>query len=199
MKNTKTQLLDIAEKHFALYGFAGTSLRGIIKDAKTNVASVAYHFGTKEELFAAVIERFAAPVVSEQLERLTTELQSKNLNLQNVLLAFYDPPVRLVHKMGKKGDSLSLFLGRTQTEPEPIYSMVDKHYSHCRDRFINAFKKVLPGLSEEDYQWRFEFMLSLIVCFLTRQKQIRARYDKKSDWDADEAIARMIAFCQAGF
>lgn len=199
MKNTKTQLLDIAEKHFALYGFAGTSLRGIIKDAKTNVASVAYHFGTKEELFAAVIERFAAPVVSEQLERLTTELQSKNLNLQNVLLAFYDPHVRLVHKMGKKGDSLSLFLGRTQTEPEPIYSMVDKHYSHCRDRFINAFKKVLPGLSEEDYQWRFEFMLSLIVCFLTRQKQIRARYDKKSDWDADEAIARMIAFCQAGF
>lgn len=199
MKNTKTQLLDIAEKHFAIYGFAGTSLRGIIKDAKTNVASVAYHFGTKEELFQAVIERFAKPVVSHQLERLELELQSKEPELRNILLAFYEPPVRLAFSLGKKGETLSLFLGRSQTEPEPIYSMVDKHYAECRNRFIDAFKKILPGLSEEDYHWRFEFMLSLIVCFLTRQKQIRARYETKHDWDPDEAVARMIAFCEAGF
>ncbi len=199
MKSTKDQILDIAEKHFAIYGFAGTSLRGIIKDAKTNVASVAYHFGTKEDLFQAVMERFAKPVVSQQLARLEAELESKDIDLRNVLLAFYEPPVRLAHNLGKKGETLSLFLGRSQTEPEPLFSLVDKHYKFCRDQFISAFKQAVPGLTDEDYHWRFEFMLSLIVCFLTRQKQIRSRYETKSDWDPDEAIARMIAFCESGF
>lgn len=199
MKKTRDQLLDIAERHFAFYGFAGASLRGIIKDAGTNVASIAYHFGTKEDLFQAVLERFAKPVVSQQLSRLETELQSKNLKLRNVLLAFYEPPMKMAHSLGKKGEILSLFLGRSQTEPEPVFSEVDKHYADCRDQFIKAFERAIPGLTKEDYHWRFEFMLSLIVCFLTRQKQIRGRYETRTDWNPDEAINRMISFCESGF
>jgi len=199
MKKTRDQLLDIAERHFAIYGFAGASLRGIIKDAGANVASIAYHFGTKEDLFEAVLERFAKPIVSQQLERLETELKAKNLKLKNVLLAFYEPPMKMAHSMGKKGEILSLFLGRSQTEPEPVFSDVDKHYADCRNQFIKAFERAVPGLTAEEYHWRFEFMLSLIVCFLTRQKQIRSRYESRSDWDADQAIERMISFCESGF
>lgn len=199
MKKTRDQLLDIAERHFAIYGFAGASLRGIIKDAGTNVASIAYHFGTKEDLFQAVLERFAKPVVTQQLERLEIELNSKNLNLRNVLLAFYEPPLKMAHSLGKKGEVLALFLGRSQTEPEPVFKEVDKHYAHCRDQFIKAFERAVPGLTMEEYQWRFEFMLSLIVCFLTRQKQIRARYETRADWRVEEAIDRMILFCESGF
>ncbi|MBX9691954.1 MAG: TetR family transcriptional regulator, partial [Cyanobacteria bacterium] len=35
--DTKTKILDVAERHFAQFGFEGTSLRGIIKDATVNV------------------------------------------------------------------------------------------------------------------------------------------------------------------
>src|ERR1051326_5033895 len=194
--DTRTQIIDIAERHFALYGYAGSSLRGIIKEAKVNVAAVAYHFGNKEDLFAAVIERFAVPVVERQLERLRTEMDKDRVKLNDVLRAFYEPPIKLIKQLGKKGDTLSLFLGRAQTESEPIYSMVDRHYANCRNEFIAAFRRLLPGLPEADYQWRFEFMLSLIVCFLPRQQPIRRRYSKLEDWDADEAIARLISFCE---
>lgn len=196
--NTKDNLLDIAERHFAEFGFAGTSLRGIIKEANVNVAAVAYHFGGKEELFGAVIERFAVPVVEQQLKRLDQELKNNDVQLRKILLAFYEPPIKLINRLGKKGEILSLFLGRAQTESDPIYSMVDKHYAHCRNKFIDAFKLTLPGLSQSQYQWHFEFMLSLIVCFLTRQKPIRQRYSDKVDWDADEAVERLVGFCEAG-
>jgi AcrR family transcriptional regulator len=195
---TKDQLLDVAERHFATYGFAGTSLRGIIREAKVNVAAVAYHYGSKEELFSAVMQRFAIPVVSEQL-RLLEEIDNNALDLGSILTAFYTPPVRLLKSKGVQGETLALFLGRAQTEPEPIFSLVDQHYAPCRSKFIEAFRGCMPDASEADQQWNFEFMLSLIVCFLTRQAPIRKRYgDTSLGWTTEQAIERMVAFCQSG-
>ncbi|HEY9719127.1 MAG TPA: TetR/AcrR family transcriptional regulator [Trichormus sp.] len=193
---TKQQILDVAERHFANYGFAGTSLRGIIKDAEVNVAAVAYHFGNKEDLFDAVVERFAAPVVTEQLRQLNSVAESRDL--KQVLDAFYLPPLKLIKSKTKSGQTLALFLGRLQTEPQPIFSRVDKHFADCRNRFINAFRLCMPDATEADLQWNFEFMLSLIVSFLTRQSEIRKRYAAPTDWTPDEAGTRMIKFCESG-
>lgn len=196
--DTKTHILDIAEKHFARDGFAGTSLRAIIKDAGVNVAAIAYHFGTKEELYIAVTQRFAAPVVVEQLKRLKAEMLKDNATLEGVLRAFYEPPLNLIKKMGKKGDTLSMFLGRAHTEPEPVYSLVDSHYAVCRSQFIDAFRRFIPDLTEAQYQWHFEFMLSLIVCYLTRHKPVRLRYTKDTDWRPEEVTVSLVDFCTKG-
>jgi AcrR family transcriptional regulator len=193
---TKQQILDVAESHFAIYGFAGTSLRGIIKDAKVNIAAVAYHYGSKDELFNAVIERFAVPVVTEQLTKLDAVEHHRNTRL--LLEAFFLPPLKHVKSRARAGETLGLFLGRLQTEPEPIFSLVDKQFAICRNRFVQAFRRCSPHATEADLQWNFEFMLSLVVCFLTRQSQIRKRYADSSDWTPDEAVARMVKFCESG-
>ena len=199
--DTKNHILDVAERHFARDGFAGTSLRAIIKDARVNVAAIAYHFGTKEELYKAVTERFAVPVVVEQLKRLDASLAREDTKLEDVLTSFYEPPLNLIKKMGKKGETLSMFLGRAHTEPEPVYSLVDSHYADCRNQFISAIARFVPGLSEEEYQWRFEFMLSLIVCYLTRQTHVRARYTshtKDTNWSPVDVTATLVDFCAKG-
>lgn len=194
--STKDLILDVAERHFAVYGFAGATLRSIIKDARVNVAAVAYHYGTKEDLFDAVVKRFAVPVVAEQLQQLDS-LSSPDL--VSVLEAFYLPPLKLVKSKGKNGQALAMFLGRMQTESEPVFATVDKHFSECRSRFVTAFGNCLPRASQADLQWNFEFMLSLIVCFLTRGDEIRKRYAAPADWTPEEASRRMIRFCQSGF
>lgn len=48
--DTKTRILDAAEKLFAERGFSETSLRLITSKAEVNLASVNYHFGSKKEL-----------------------------------------------------------------------------------------------------------------------------------------------------
>lgn len=188
----------MAEKHFAREGYGGTSLRAIIKDANVNVAAIAYHFGTKEELYVAVTERFAAPVVAEQLLRLNREMSVDSATLENVLQAFYEPPLNLIKKMGKRGETLSLFLGRAHTEPEPVFSLVDKNYAECRNQFISAFRRFRPNLTDADYQWHFEFMLSLIVCFLTRQKHVILRYSRDANWEPSTVAERLVSFCLQG-
>jgi AcrR family transcriptional regulator len=197
--DTRTHILDVAEGHFAIYGFNGTTLRGIIKEAKVNVAAVAYHFGDKEQLFSEVMQRFAVPVVERQLKELRELVKRRDLQIEDVLHAFYEPPINLVKSLGKKGETLSLFLGRAQTEPEPVFSMVDKHYAACRNEFIDAFRAVVPGLPEGEYQWRFEFMLSLIVCFLTRNQPILQRYSNSGNWEPADVTERLVGFCAAGF
>jgi AcrR family transcriptional regulator len=50
----KAQLLEAATKVFAEKGFRDTTTSDICDEAKSNVASVNYYFGSKEELYAEV-------------------------------------------------------------------------------------------------------------------------------------------------
>ncbi|MDP7449002.1 MAG: TetR family transcriptional regulator, partial [Candidatus Latescibacteria bacterium] len=47
-RDTRVRLLDAAEGLFAGHGLDGTSLRAITSAANVNLASVNYHFGSKE-------------------------------------------------------------------------------------------------------------------------------------------------------
>lgn len=47
----KHRLIETATRHFATFGFEGTSLRKLAEDAGANVALVSYYFGSKEQLF----------------------------------------------------------------------------------------------------------------------------------------------------
>ena len=48
--DTKTRLLDAAERLFAERGYEGSSMRAITKEAGASVSSANYHFGSKDGL-----------------------------------------------------------------------------------------------------------------------------------------------------
>ncbi len=57
MEHTRNLLLDAAEEVFAKQGFGGAALDDIAEVAGYTRGAIYSHFGTKEELFLAVIER----------------------------------------------------------------------------------------------------------------------------------------------
>ena len=60
-KNTIERMLEAATKLFAQRGFSGVSVKELAEAAAVNIASISYHFGGKEKLYMAVMERqFAA-------------------------------------------------------------------------------------------------------------------------------------------
>lgn len=54
---TPDRLLEAGRKLFASQGYDRTSVRAITRAARANLGAVTYHFGTKERLYHAVLER----------------------------------------------------------------------------------------------------------------------------------------------
>src|SRR5579863_10630017 len=87
--DTKSRILDAAEKLFAMNGFKPTSLRDITAEAQVNLAAVNYHFQSKDSLIDAVIARRIEPVNRKRMEML--EAAGPNPSVEQILTAFLAP------------------------------------------------------------------------------------------------------------
>ncbi len=64
-RSTRDAILDVAERHFAERGFAGSSMRDITAESGLkNQASLYHHFRDKRALYEAVLTRGIEPIVT---------------------------------------------------------------------------------------------------------------------------------------
>src|ERR1700693_26580 len=87
--DTKTRILDAAEKLFGDKGFDSTSLRDITTEADVNLASVNYPFQSKDSLIDAVIARRVEPINQKRREMLANAGASPTV--KQILTAFLSP------------------------------------------------------------------------------------------------------------
>ena len=64
-KQTKQKIMEFAKEHFSRYGYAGTNLEAIGKEAGVTRGPLYYYFKNKKELYAAVIEQEKIRVVDQ--------------------------------------------------------------------------------------------------------------------------------------
>jgi AcrR family transcriptional regulator len=84
LTSTKQTVLDAARARFANDGFSATTIRLVAADAGVDVSQVMQFFGSKDELFAAVIA-----IPRSALERFDTVFESPDEKLgERVVLAF---------------------------------------------------------------------------------------------------------------
>ncbi len=117
--DTKTRILDAAEKLFAERGFSETSLRLITSKAEVNLASVNYHFGSKKELIRAVLARYLdvfMPSASNAINELIG--RDKQASLDAIFSSLVGPLLEL-NKVRNEGTSIFLqLLGRGYIESQ---------------------------------------------------------------------------------
>lgn len=90
--DTKKKILQAAKNLFAKNGFEGASTRDIVSAAGVNISLIAYYFGSKENLFYALFEKFptASPgQMPESSGQLLKELKEILTNI--VILRFNEP------------------------------------------------------------------------------------------------------------
>lgn len=63
----KDHILECAEELFAENGYNGTSVRALAQKAGVNIAMISYYFGSKEELFANLVE-YRVSVLRERIQ-----------------------------------------------------------------------------------------------------------------------------------
>ena len=121
--DTKTRILDAAERLFVEHGFEATSLRSLTSAAGVNLAAVNYHFGSKEELFQAVLTRRLDPMNQERielLERIERESANRPPSVEKILFAMLIPALRLARDEQRGGKHFLKVLGRAYADPAPF-------------------------------------------------------------------------------
>ena len=76
MIDTKTRILEAAEKLIVQYGPEKATLRRITAEAGVNLAAINYHFGSKANLENAILARFLDPIEARRIQLL--EAAEKN-------------------------------------------------------------------------------------------------------------------------
>jgi AcrR family transcriptional regulator len=199
---TRERLLDSAERHFSEHGFAGASLREITNDAEANLAAVSYHFGSKEELFVAVLERVMAPINRERLELLDAAEEraaGRPLELEELLTILVGPVLRSHAAAGGAGCSLRLF-ARGQFEDASMWKRIaEGPLKVIKPRLEAALARSLPHLSAQEIAYRMHFMMGAVKSAAGDQHALRAMSRGLCDPDDIEGtLTQLVAFLAAG-
>src|SRR6478736_2657479 len=151
---TKERILDAAETLFMEHGFEATSLRAITTAAGVNLAAVNYHFGSKEELFQAVLTRRLDPMNQERVDlltRLEREAAPVPLPCDRILSAMFVPALKLARDPERGGKDFLRLLGRAYADPAPfIRKFLAAQYAVMIARFKAAFARALPDLPKKE-------------------------------------------------
>ena len=163
---TKERILDIAETLFMEHGYEAASLRAITTAAEVNLAAVNYHFGTKEELFQAVLTRRLDPMNQRRLEllsRFEAESAPRPLPCERILSALLIPALKLARDPARGGSNFLRLLGRAYADPAPfIRQLLSQQYAEMIARFKNAFARALPTMPRKELSWRLHFIMGAL-------------------------------------
>jgi AcrR family transcriptional regulator len=199
---TKAAVLTAAERLFALNGFQNVSVRDIIAEADVNLASVNYHFGSKDALLFEIFRRRSAQMNRERA-RLLHEAQARHDGkppVREILEAMFAPPVLWSAPDHERRISLQ-FLIRARSEGTAEMREALQHDVSHLTRFADALIAALPDLPRETVYWRLHFCLGMThnnrFLEFDRLRHLSGGLTREADVTA--LLQRMLDFAEAGF
>ncbi|MEM7393718.1 MAG: TetR/AcrR family transcriptional regulator, partial [Verrucomicrobiota bacterium] len=202
--DTREKIVSVAERLFAERGFEATSMRDITDEAEVNLASVNYHFGSKEGLLKEIHRRRIEPMNRKRLELLDgfrKEAEDGAIPLEKIFSAFLRPFFETGAPGGRHDLVFARLLGRTFAEdPRYMKAIYEEFFVHIQAAFVGALRDSLPELSPADIHWRFYFSLNLMLASMTQLQRLNYASDGHCDPEKiDDMIERLIDFICAGF
>jgi AcrR family transcriptional regulator len=198
------KILDAAETIFVQRGFHGASLRDIAKEASVPLALLSYHFGSKDGLFRAVIER-RAPTNAAGMRAALREAQKVrggDARLEAVLRAFIAPVVERSMRGGPGWKNYIRLMATIGNLPqrEAFVRAVPENYEQTVRSFIDTIRSIYPGMKESRIHWAFYFYQAAIIHILTESGIVDRQSDGRcKSSDLDTIVPLLVSFCAAGF
>lgn len=202
-EGAKLRLVTAAEELFARRGFEAVSVRDITKGAEMNIASVNYHFGSRDGLVAAVMNRHLAPVFEESLTLLDRVERSggpDRVLLEGLLNGWVRPVVNQVRRSSLPEPLACQLLGRMLGEQSmAMPPLVAELAKQTFARGVGLLAKALPNAVPEDLAWRLHFLTGALSHALAGEASLqRDAQGACGKMNLDEMVARLGRFALAG-
>jgi AcrR family transcriptional regulator len=151
-------LLDRAEAEFAGAGFQHGSLRKIMREAGADPGAVHYHFGSREALAAAVLDRILGPLNARRLDLLDAAAAQGSPRTSQLVEALIRPDIEAGHALHAQSPGRARLIGAIYTRPADFVSTtVAAHFAPVADAFRPHLEAALPHLRFETVAWRIRW------------------------------------------
>lgn len=196
-QETRQAILDVAETLFAEVGFSAATLRLLTARAGVNLAAVHYHFGSKEELTLAVMDRIVEPVHRARLERLSAlEESPQRPGVEDVIRAYVEP----VFQAHAIDSAAARTFGRVLGEQPPfLREFLAARFGPVLGRFAAQLQRALPEAEEATCFWRLHFCAGAMAHAMQHAELVRQLSHGRCDpSDTHEIREQLVAFVMAG-
>ena len=187
--DTRERILDAAEGLFVEHGFEATTMRMITGRAGVNLASINYHFGSKEALIQDVFRRRLTWLNEERLnalDRFEKEAKGAPLKPHQIVEAFFGVSLRMAADTERGGHTF-------------VRKFLADEYAAVVPRFKQALCSSLRDVPPEEILWRFHFMLGAMSYAIggTDALQLVAEYEL-DEKDPGALARRLMPFLLGG-
>ncbi|MFC9515372.1 TetR/AcrR family transcriptional regulator [Nocardiaceae bacterium NPDC056970] len=182
---TRTRIVKTAERLFAADGVDAVSVRAVNAAAGLGPSSVNYHFGTKDDLLAAVLLDMGAAVrdrIGANVDALAEDPEPAGV--EALVRAVTDPYRDLLLRHRVRGMRWLKIV--TQIAPQG-HAALDVTEQHLRDRLLVQVRRTFPDTDAARLEARWAVAL---MGFL----QALSRADEWGPEDPGSADRRLIAF-----
>lgn len=197
--STADKILNAAEELFSASGYDAVSIRQITQAAGVKLALVHYHFGSKEELYRAVIQRRIGRLSEcrmRLLDQYLDEADGEPLAIEKIVQAFITPYL-FWHLHGGNGwRSYSRLVSRLLMHDLDILT---SQFNPTAERFIAELRRSMPDAREKSVQWGFDFMVGLMCNTFSETDRIATlSHGQCSVEDKLDACQNLVSFVTAG-
>jgi AcrR family transcriptional regulator len=195
-EDTRERILDAAERLFSERGFDGTSIRDVTAEAGVNLAAVHYHFGSKEDLLRAVLERVVVPTNEERLRLMREAFEHPGgPPIGDLLKAFILPELRMARELGPRGHTITRLIGRMFSEPnEVVHQLAMDLFSDVGGCLVQGLQQALPDLPEEEVAFRMQCVVGVFSFFMA--DTVPSPWKLIDLDDPEGATDRLVAFLE---
>jgi len=195
--STRLALIDAAEELIADQGFRTPSHRTIARRAGANAGLVNYHFGSKDLLFEAAIERRAERLASAWRNALAAARCHPRCSVEDILAAWWAPFGDLDYPVdGAWGNYLCVVVRLSDAgEGEAWY---ERYFGAIDATFHQALVEALPGIDEADVAAGYRYARTLFgEILLYRCGKTGGSCRPRGFRDDD--VERLFAYVAGGF
>jgi len=153
---TRGALLDAAEALVADQGYRQPSHRTIARAAAAHPALVNYHFGSKEMLFEAALERRAARLNAAWDVALRAVQARPARTVEDVLAAWWQPFADSDHHAERSWSNYLCIVARLASAADGE-AWRERHFGRIDRAFLDALTAALPGARREDVDAGFRY------------------------------------------
>lgn len=172
MKDTRSKILDTAERLFAAKGIDAVSLRQINASAGVSPSVLHYHFGGREELIEALLER-RLPAIGAQRAAMLDQLQSSGRppTLRQLMEVTLLPLAQLALEGNKAEQRFFKVLARLHLERNAVYERVAmRNYPVNRPATLDKLVELYPQHRPVHLEAKMAMAINTIFSTLAEQE-----------------------------